>query len=331
MSGGTGLILSSYAAAPALDGWDPEQEAAFLSGAAALPHVSGLEIPLYATGKLHKYDGDWFLQQVRRLPDHLTYVVTTIPDTMDQLSRSGDFGLASTLAAGRQAALARVEAAARAVRTLNDVLGRKAVRAVHLYSAPCPAGGDREPFTKCGAGVKALTESLQQLEDYQWDGARPVLEHCDAATDLHAPVKGFLRFEQEIEAVLAAGTNSGVAVNWGRSVIEDRDAGTPVRQVELGLQEGVLAGVVLSGCSPKPTAFGGAWDDSHLPPASVEPSSLLTPKHIRSVATVLDETSSSTQPEIYRGLKVSAPAGSSVAVRVALLATSIAAVRGASF
>lgn len=331
MTGRAGLILSSYAAAPALDGWDPEQEGAYLAAAAALPHVIGLEIPLYATGKLHKYDGDWFLQQVRHLPDHFTYVVTTIPDTMDRLGISADFGLASTAAAGRQAALARAAVAAEAVRTLNQALGRPAVRAVHLHSAPRPSVRKDGSFSRTDRSTEALADSLKQLAEFDWDGARPVLEHCDAANSSHPPVKGFLRLEQEVEAVLAAGTGAGVAVNWGRSVIEDRDATAADRHVELALQEGVLAGVALSGCSPLSTAFGGAWDDCHLPPSPVEPASLLTPRRIHSLAAILDNAFTGSEPVAYRGLKVSAPQGSGVERRLSLLARSVDAVRGAGF
>lgn len=322
------MIVSSYATAPALDGWDPEQEAAFLAAAASLPHVSGLEIPLYATGALHTYDGGWFLKQLRHLPDHLTYVVTTIPDTMERLARSLDFGLASTTEAGRRAAIGRAAVAAEAVRTLNDGLGRRAVRAVHLFSAPRLSGGG---VPGASSGVKALTKSLQDAAGFRWDGARMVLEHCDAAGASRAPVKGFLRFEQEVEAVLAAGTGAGVAVNWARSTIEDRDPGAPVRHVELASAEGILAGVVLSGCSSQATDFGAAWDDSHLPPAPVEPASMLTPQRIRALVAAVDAGLDVTGPDPYRGLKISAPSMSSVSERVALLEESIDAVRGAGF
>ncbi len=326
-----GLILSSYAAAPALDGWDPPAESAFLSSAAALPGVAGLEIPFYATGGMHKYDGGWFLRQVRHLPDDLSYVLTTIPDTMDQLSRSADFGLASTVAAGRGAALARAAAAASAVRTLNTVLGRKAVRAVHLFSAPRLVVKNGGPTPASAPRIRALAESLKQLSDIDWDGAQPVIEHCDAATGKHSPVKGFLRFEQEMEAVLSVSTAVGVAVNWGRSLIEDRDAGAPARQVEAALKEGVLAGVVLSGCSPRPTVFGGAWDDCHLPPAPLEPDSLLTTHRISSIASALDGGLAGTEPSVYRGLKVSAPHGSRLEQRLSILTESIKVSRAAGF
>ncbi|VXC16669.1 conserved hypothetical protein [Arthrobacter sp. 9AX] len=330
MSGGAGLIVSAYAAAPALDGWDPKREAAFLSAAAALPHVAGLEIPLYATGELHKYDGGWFLEQVRHLPDHFSYIITTIPDTMDRLGTSADFGLASTTAAGKRAALSRVSVAAAAVRTLNAALGGKeAVRAVHLFSAPrYGAGHATSGFV---AGVRALASSLEQVADYDWDGAQPVLEHCDVATDRWPAVKGFLPLEAEVEAVLRSGTGAGIAVNWGRTVIETRDACAPVQHVELALREGVLAGAVLSGSSPEATGFGEGWDDCHLPPAPVEPASLLTPQHVRSLAAVLDTASAAKGSDVYRGLKVSAPPRSLVSRRVDLLARSIRVVRGAGF
>jgi Domain of unknown function (DUF4862) len=326
---GPGLILSSYAAAPALDGWDPRSEGAFLSGAAELPGVSGLEIPFYASGELHKYDGGWFLERVRRLPEHLEYVITTIPDTMDRVAGSAAFGLASTVPAGREAALARAAPASKAVRTLNEVLGRQAVRAVHLFSAPRPVvTTDSWP---AAASVTALAGSLQQLAEYDWDGARPVLEHCDAAVRHHPPVKGFLPLEQEIEAVLGSGTGAGIALNWARSVIESRDTGTPARHLELALHTGVLAGFVFSGCASRPTAFGEAWDDTHLPPAPVEPASLLTPQDIRAIAASLDAACTGRGPEVYRGLKISAPRGSSVEERLALLSHSIDTVCGAVF
>lgn len=328
MSGGAGLILSSYAAAPALDGWDPEAEAAFLHAAARLPGVSGLEIPFYPTGQLHKYDGDWFLEQVRHLPDHLAFVVTTIPDTMSRLDGSADFGLASLTAAGRQAAVARAATAAGAVRALNAKLGRPAVLAVHLFSAPRPVPHGVPPGV---AGIGPLAASLEQLAGFGWDGARAVLEHCDAATPGQTPVKGFLTLEEELEAVTASGTGTGVAVNWGRSAIEGRDGVAAFRHIRACLDSELLAGVVLSGCAPVATRFGEAWDDCHVPPAPVEPASLLTPAAIRSVSAALDSASGGPKSEVYRGLKVSAPRGSSVARRVALLAGSIDVARAAGF
>ncbi|MGG5173879.1 DUF4862 family protein [Pseudarthrobacter sp. J1763] len=322
------IILSGYAAAPALVGWNLQDEAAFLAAAAELPHIGGFEIPFYASGQLHKYDGDWFLHQLRHMPADFDYVLTTIPDTMDRLV-SPAFGLASKVTAGRKAALARAASAAEAVRTLNKVLGRKAVRAVHLYSAPRLSAEDL--IDTSPSSVAALTSSLQQLAEYDWDGALPVLEHCDATSNARLPVKGFMQFEQEIEAVVAADSGIGVSVNWARSVIENRDTSAPQRHAERAAEARVLAGFILSGCSDRVTEFGGAWDDTHLPPAPVESSSLLTSRHISSIATMLEKPFPEGQAVPYRGLKVSAPAGFSVEQRVKLLARSIDTVHGAGF
>ena len=49
--------------------WTPLYADIAATSAAALPGVAGLEIPFYATGGMHKYDGGWFLRQVRHLAD----------------------------------------------------------------------------------------------------------------------------------------------------------------------------------------------------------------------------------------------------------------------
>ena len=328
MTRSAGLILSSYAAAPALDEWNPEAEAAFLQAAARLPGVSGLEVPFYPTGQLHKYDSGWFLEQVRRLPDHLTFVVTTIPDTMSRLDGSGDFGLASLTGAGRQAAVARAATAAGAVRSLNAALGRQAVLAVHLFSAPRPFSHGAPVG---GAGTGPLAASLEQVAENHWDGARLVLEHCDAAKPGQRPAKGFLNLEEEMEAATTSRTGTGLAVNWGRSAVEGRDGVTAGRHIRACLDSELLAGVVLSGCAPVATRFGEAWDDCHVPPAPVEQASLLTPDGIRAVSVALESARGGPNNKGYRGLKVSAPRGSSVARRIELLADSIEVVRAAGF
>ncbi|WP_454697758.1 DUF4862 family protein [Arthrobacter humicola] len=335
------LFLSAYAAAPAIDSWHPADEAAYLSAVGTLPSLTGLELPFYGSSErgrsgcatpsaaaLHKYDGDWFLRALGHLPQNLTFTITTIPDTMERLGREPAFGLASTDTDGRQAALTAVCRAAEAVRNLNDALGRQAVRAVHLFSPPRPSAG-----VLTGASTGALRASLAELAGYAWDGARPVLEHCDAGISNGPRIKGFLPLEAEIEAIAAADAGVGLAVNWARSVIEQQDVSAPIRHLKLATDAGVLAGVVLSGCSPVDTKFGRAWDDSHLPPAPLEPCSLLTADRIRefAVAAGAGMTNGLGSRRPYRGLKVSAPRGASVEQRIAILSGSIAAVREAGF
>jgi len=346
-----GLILSAYAAAPAIDSWRPAEEAAYLRAVGSLPHVAGLEVPLYGgsgSGEtlpggalhkvLHKYDGGWFLRTVRYLPPHLTFTITTIPDTMDRLSQQPAFGLASQDPEGRQAALAAVFRAAEAVRSLNDALGRPAVRAVHVFSAPRPSADvSAAGVSARRVSASALGASLAELAGYAWDGARPVLEHCDAAIGTGPWIKGFLPIEAEIDAIRAADAGVGLAVNWARSAIEQQDVSAPIRHLNLANDSGVLAGAVLSGCSPVDTAFGRAWDDTHLPPAQVEPKSLLTADRIRQFALAAGAEVPSgrglsrSYRGPYRGLKVSAPRGATVEQRIAVVSGSIAAVREAEF
>ncbi|WLQ04965.1 DUF4862 family protein [Arthrobacter oryzae] len=324
-----GLILSAYAAAPALDSWHRADEATYLAAAASLPHVAGLELPFYGRG-LHRYDSGWFLEAVRHLPPHLAFTVTTIPDTMHCLRGQQGFGLASLDDEGRRAGLAAVFRADEAVRSLNDILGRRAVTSVHLFSAPRPAAG-APAGTSAQASAGALGASLAELAGYAWDGARPVLEHCDAGTGSGPWIKGFLPVEAEIDAILAADAGVGLAVNWARSVIEQRDVSAPVRHLKLAGDAGVLAGAVLSGCSPVDTRFGRAWDDTHLPPARLEPDSLLTADRVAEFTRAAGAEMPGGRGCLYRGLKVSAPRGATVEQRLVILSGSIAAVREAGF
>lgn len=321
----SGVILSAYNAAPALDGRDPAAEAAYLAAASSLPGVGGLEVPFYGDG-LHRHDSAGFLAAVPHLPHRLQFTLTTIPDAMGSMARNPAVGLASTDPAGRKTALRNARRAADAVRQLNDAAGRQAVTAVHIFSSPRPDARGRGP----DAG--ALRESLAELAGYRWDGARPVLEHCDAAGGRDSVIKGFLPLEAEIDATLAAGAGTGIAVNWARSVIEERCTTAPVRHARLAFDAGVLAGGILSGCAPTATAFGAAWDDVHLPPASVEPSSLLTAARIREFDAALQHPGPpTTGAPPYRGLKVSTPSGTDWRKRAAVVAASLDAARAAGW
>lgn len=321
----TGLVLSAYNAAPAIDVRDPAAEAAYLAAVSTLPGVGGLEIPFYGDG-LHRHDSAAFLAAVPQLPRHLDFTLTTIPDAMDSMARNPAVGLASTDPAGRREALRNASRAADAVRRLNDAAGRQAVIAVHIFSTPRRGAQGR------GADAGALRASLAELAGFRWDGARLVLEHCDAAGGRGPGIKGFLPLHDEISASLAAGAGTGLAVNWARSVIEERDTAAPVRHARLALDAGILAGAVLSGCAAVGTARGAAWDDVHLPPATVAHGSLLTLARIRDFAAVLQPPGSPV-PGVppYRGLKVSAPPGATWQKRVAVVAASLAAARAAGW
>ena len=336
MSQPVGLYLSAYAAAPAQDSWARGEEESFLLQAASLPGVAGLEVP-FCEASLHKFGDRWFSRIVARLPRGFSFTITTIPEVMDRLSKNPAFGLASTDTEGRRAAVRSVSQAADAVRRLNDAAGRKVVRAVHLFTAPGPLPA-LDPSLNSRAwfpeSVEALKASLIEVAGFDWEGAQPVLEHCDAVLGTGtAVVKGFLPLECEVEAILRADAGIGLALNWARSVIETSDVQTPLRHVRFAAQAGVLAGVALSGCSPVTTRFGAAWDDTHLPPAPVEGESLLTTDRIHDVVGLLSLPAAGGEPPTvpYRGLKVSVPDGSSVAERVAIVGDSLSVVRCAGF
>lgn len=320
-----GLVLSAYNAAPAIDVRDPAAEAAYLAAVSVLPGVGGLEIPFYGDG-LHRHDSAGFLAAVQQLPRHLQFTVTTIPHAMESMVRDPAVGLASADPAGRTTALRNARRAADAVRQLNDAAGRQAVTAVHIFSAPRPDA--RGP----GAGARALRASLGELAGYPWDGARPVLEHCDAAGGRGPGIKGFLPLKAEIDATLAAGAGTGIAINWARSVIEQYDTAAPERHARLALDAGVLAGAVLSGCAAMATGFGAAWDDVHLPPEPVAPGSLLTAERIRDFAAAMGPPGvASPGVPPYRGLKVSARRGAGWQERIAVVAASLDAARTAGW
>lgn len=324
----TGWIVGAYAAAPSRTGWNPADEAAFYNALVNLPGVVGFEVPFADT--LHKADEGWLLSH---LPPDADIVVTTAPGTSDRVRASAQHGLASTVAAGLEAALIHTDAARAAVHRLNDALGRKAVLAVELHSAP--------PHIDGASTSDQLQRSLEQIATWDWCGARIVIEHCDAARPGQKAAKGYLSLDDEIRAVTDANRSTafrfGVGINWGRSVIEMRDADAGRAHTQRVQNAGLLAGLIFSGASDSATRFGGAWADVHVPVATsaaaadsqrhdlLEPTSLLTAERI--VATL--HAAGEAGPRDYRGVKVAAPPAGSVADRIEAVAASLAAVQHA--
>lgn len=248
-------FLGAYAASPNTSGWDPILEQAYYQALASLPAVRGLEHPFL--GQLHQYDDAWFLQHIA---PHWDYVLTTIPGVMNALSIQPAFGLASTDPAGRQAALDFMQAAQHAMVKLNSHLGRQAVKAIMLHSAPA-----RHKVEGNAACFKA---SMQELLSWDWQGAQLLVEHCDAYLPPQVPSKGFLSLSDEL-AVLSqlkqlGATSLGVVINWGRSVFEGRDPATAIAHIQAAQAAELLAGLMFSGVSGAESAYG-AWRDSHQP------------------------------------------------------------------
>jgi hypothetical protein len=260
------VFVSAYAAAPPTSPWDRGAEGALFDGLGRL-ELAGLELPFY--GSLHAHDDAWL---IGRLRPEWRYILTLLPGTMNRLKDDKDFGLASKDQDGRRRAIDFAETARREIERLHDALGRKAVAAVALHSAPRAADGGAR------SSPEAFAASLTELRGRDWDGAELLVEHCDAARPSRAPDKDFLRVEDECAAI---GLSSGPAparimINWGRSAIEARSADGPREHLRRARGAGLLAGLSFSGATPDHPDYG-AWKDSHAPFSTSCPASILTP------------------------------------------------------
>lgn len=250
--------LGAYAASPNHSTWNAALETAYYTELKKLDRLKGLEHPFY--GSLHQYDDAWFLANIAPA---WNYVFTCIPGTMNALATNPQFGLASNDEAGRAAALQFMQQACAAVAKLNQHVGRQAVTAIQIHTAPARH--------RASSSTAALVKSLNTLASWDWQGARIVIEHCDAYVDSHVPSKGFLSLADEIAVLCEVNQYTaaplGMVINWGRSVFEAREINGAVAHIQEALAAGVLAGVMFSGVSDQDSEYG-AWRDSHQPPKS---------------------------------------------------------------
>ncbi|MEP6559855.1 MAG: DUF4862 family protein [Nakamurella sp.] len=252
------LIVGAYPAQPP----GHADRAAFYSELAEETSIRGLELPYRQDGGEPWPAGahtDW------------TAVITAIPGTMQKMGRDPYFGLASSDPTGRAAALSY----AADIRDYAESLtadGHR-VEAIELHSAPLAHGS-----------AEALTASLHEILSWNWHDAAITIEHCDAPAAGREPEKGFLPLAAEIEIVRElreAGHQTGLIVNWGRSVIQGHHTQTAVDHINAAQQAGVLSGVMFSGCSPQETELGYPWIDAHLPAREIQdaPQSSLLDQH----------------------------------------------------
>jgi hypothetical protein len=299
-------LLGAYAMAPT----DPADEAVFYDGVADLG-IGGLELPLPLPGA-PSLEPAWLARNVLPSWDLL---VTCIPIVMGRLGTDPAYGLAAADDDARARALADVARARDLALRLADEHGRRRVVGIQVHSAPGPRGGSRD----------ALARSLEEIAGWDLAGAQLLVEHCDAASDEHVAVKGFLALEDEIAAVRTAGGSvsgsadaPGLSVNWGRSAIEGRSAATPVEHIRAAADAGLLGAVVLSGATGETTAWGEAWGDAHIPPRGDDPAlapssaSLLGPDEVR-------ETLDAAGPAALVAVKISVrPKDADVPTRLAV-------------
>ena len=308
-------FVGAYAASPNTATWDPELEAHYYARLRALPNVKGLEHPFL--GSLHPHDDAWFISHI---DPKWRFVFTCIPGVMAAMAKNPLVGLASDDASGREEALAFVRQARDALAALNAACGQSVVDAIEIHSAP-----DK---TRATSSVTALTTSLAELVQWDWQGARVVIEHCDAHVPGQVASKGFLSLADEIAAIEATnaryGSDVGIVVNWGRSVLEARSAEGALQHIRLAKQHGVLAGLMFSGASGQDTPYG-AWRDSHMPPAPSRvggigaEGSLLTDAALRDCLVAIDG-----QQLPILGLKIGIrPLDASLEARIAYLSSGL--------
>lgn len=270
--------LAAYTTSPSHSAWQPELEKEYFAGLKELSGVGVIELP-YA-GSLHAHDDQWLLEN---LDSRWDFIFTCMPGVMKQISINPDFGIASDVESGRQAALAFYQGARQAILKLNEHLGRQAVQYIQLHTAPSRASAQ-------SSSANALKLSLETMRSWDWDGAQLVVEHCDAYVEGRTAEKGFLTLDEEILAITSInarlGSSIGVSINWGRSAIEARSVEGPLRHIEKAQKAGVLTGVMFSGVTNKETAYG-VWKDSHMPFAQAfdvsnyAEGSLLTEQQVR--------------------------------------------------
>ena len=254
--GRQGVLISAYAASPAHSNWDPALEGELLRALCALPGVIGLEIPWL--GRVHPHDNAWFLKNA---PTGAQLSVTALPYIMQRCAADPQYGIASPDAEGRASALGDLRRLAADVRVLTEQSAAD-VALVALHTAPSGR-----------ADAAALADSLNEIAGFDWSEAQLVIEHCDGVMPDRPFEKGFLPLAEEIEAISATGTPIGVWLNWGRSVIELRDADAVTAQISDAASSGYLTGLTFSGAGAIDGPYGAAWIDAHLPLLSADPGS----------------------------------------------------------
>jgi hypothetical protein len=199
-------------------------------------------------------------------------VITNIPGTIAAVAGDPRYGLASTSDEGRRAAVDDVRALHADVTAMRAALGDAAVLAVELHSAPVAGLG--------ASSAELFSDSLAEIAGWDWGAARLVVEHADALVGWHAPQKGWLSLDAEIDATRRATERTGRSiahsVNWGRSAIETESADGAQDHLRRLLAADALAGFMVSGAAPEATARSTPWQDVHLAVDTIEPESLLT-------------------------------------------------------
>lgn len=302
-------VVGAYAAQPE----EVSERRAYLEEVLSLPGVDGLEISWGAPG--WEQDAPLVADALASQEGQGGHVLTLIGAAATAAAKDPAVGLASHDPGGREQAVQLVASARGAV---QDFLARgQRIVAVELHAFPTL------PEADAGLGGRALERSLREILSWDWGGAAIVLEHCDARRT-GGWQKGLLPLDIEIAAVAAAAATSptpaGMAVNWGRSAIEERDATAPCRHVRRLRSAGLLRGVMFSGATDRDGVYGKAWSDVHPPVKELAPDSVMD--RDRMAATL----EAAGNVLLYDGVKVAArPPQTTMKDRIALIRGTLAA------
>lgn len=274
------LIIAGYTAAP--------------QGAAMLDYYSRLVASSHGNGLEFAWSGpdtpNLLAPVLEMLPASWCIMLNDIPATWRATAANPKFGLGSPDEEGRLAAMSMLREIHTAIDVINQRTGRAVVSALEIHSAP---GFDHWVVHPTASAFKRSMDEALQLD---WGSTDLLLEHTDAFIEGQTPAKGFLQLAEEIDVLSAfRGSAAGLSLNWGRSMIELRDADRVIDHVVAASKSGLLKGITFSGTAAVANSCGAAWADSHLPfQANVgggyaEPASGMTVRHVQETLPYLED------------------------------------------
>jgi hypothetical protein len=275
-------IVGAYTTSPNLFSWDEPSEREYFAAIRKIRAIRGLELPFWGKS-LHPYDDEWLLSNLDPAWEN---VLTCLPGTMVNLADNIHFGLASKDENSRKSAIHFYEIALKSIQKLKARNGEGSLHTIHLASSPRNLGDQHL------ASPESFAKSLDEILEWDWGNTKLVIEHCDAwTTKNHHPQKGFLLIDDEVHAINSVnakhGSDIGMVINWGRSVIESQSIAGAGQQIEFVDLHNLLHGLMFSGTTDNDANLYGKWSDLHMPPAPYlknqygEPESLMTHSAIK--------------------------------------------------
>jgi hypothetical protein len=250
-------IIGAYATAPSLADNDKLNEHKFYEKLIeSIPEIRGLEIPFWGK-EIHQFGSDFLLDIIDKNWEN---VLTCIPGSMSKLANNPKFGLASDDENGRAEAIAMHKKANQVLHKMNECYGRQSVIAVQIATAPST------PVEYVSSSTDSLLKSMEEILSWDWEGAKIVIEHCDAAVGNTPFEKGFLTIEDEVKTLIELKDlhDVGMTINWARSAIEGRNTSKPIEHIKMALKNDILSGLMFSGVSDNDDQYGN-WKDTHMP------------------------------------------------------------------